>query len=398
MTMTVYFANAGLIDLDVLRVMGVSIKIKANPIGYFGTGLKFGVATLLRTGHKVVLVRGGERLELSARKVTIRGEDVQRVFMGEEALPFTTELGKNWDVWQAYRELHSNTLDEAGVISDKPQTADTVIEVTGPCIQIEYDNRDAIFIAGKPLAANEFLEVYPGPTRYVYYRGVRAGAMPQELSFSYNLLCPMTLTEDRTFESQFTVEWKLSQLIPKVDHAGVMAEIMGGKDRWDQKLDWGMCPTPSKAFMDVATARYTDTTINPAVRKVVDRDLQDRGVFPPARMTDVQSGKFLSAFGHLMTLGCTLSPEDVEVVESLGPGIMGLFHRERGQVFLAASTLDWGLETVVATLYEEWLHKEHHYVDCTRELQNFLFQRLVAQAMGLEAPVPGKAAEPDMPF
>lgn len=395
--MTVYFANAGLIDLDVLRVMGVSIKLKANPIGYFGTGLKFGVGTLLRTGHQVVLVRGGERIELTARPVTIRGEVVHRVFLGEEPLPFTTELGKNWEVWQAYRELHSNTLDEAGEISDQPLTGDTVIEVTGAAIQREYDNRGSIFVSGKPLAANEFLEVYPGPSRYVYYRGVRAGAMPEELSFSYNLLCPMTLTEDRTFESQYTVEWKLSQLIPKVDHAGVLAELMSGKDRWDQKLDWGMCGTPSKAFMELATARYTDMTVNPAVRKVVDRDLQERGVFPPARLTDAQQAAFLGAFGPLLRLGCTLSPEDVEVVESLGPGVMGLFHVERGQVFLAASTLDCGLETVVATLYEEWLHKDHHFRDCTRELQTFLFQRLVAMSMGLPAPEP-KAPAPEVPF
>ena len=399
--MTVYFANAGLIDLDVLRVMGVSIKLKANPIGYFGTGLKFGVATLLRTGHKVVLVRGGERLELTARPVTIRGEEVQRVFMGDEALPFTTELGRNWEVWQAYRELHSNTLDEAGVISDTPQTGDTVIAVTGAGIQMEFNNRDAIFVSGKPLAANEFLEVYPGPTRYVYYRGVRAGAMPNELSFAYNLLCPMTLTEDRTFESQFTVEWKLSQLIPRLGHKGVMSALLeGGGKRWDQKLDWGMCPEPSKAFLDVATANYADMTVNDAARKVVDRDLQARGVFPPAQMTDAQHAAFLDAFAPLRRLGCTLSPEDVEVVESLGPGVLGLYHKERNQVFLAASTLDWGLETVVATLYEEWLHKDHHYKDCTRELQNYLFQRLVALAMGLPAPVPGKGkgAADDVPF
>lgn len=394
--MTVYFANSGFIDLDVLRVMGVSVKTRANPIGYFGTGLKFGVATLLRTGHRVVLVRAGERLELTSRPVTIRGAEVQRVFMGEEALPFTTELGKNWEVWQAYRELHSNTLDEAGEITDTPMTADTVIEVTGSGIQIEFNNRDAIFVSGKPLVANEFLEVYPGATRYVYYRGVRAGAVAGELSFRYNLLCPMTLTEDRTFESQYTVEWKLSQLIPKLNHAGVMAELMSGKERWDQKLDWGMCSEPSKEFLDVATARYTDITVNPAVRRVVDRDLQARGVFPPARMTDAQQDKFLSSFAPLRGLGCTLSPEDVEVVESLGPGVMGLYHRERGQVFLAAATLDWGLETVVATLYEEWLHKEHHFTDCSRELQNYLFQRLVALSMGLPAPAPG--TKPEVPF
>lgn len=399
--MTVYFANSGLIDLDVIRVMGVSIKRRANPIGYFGTGLKFAIATLLRTGHEVSLTRGGERLDLTARRVTIRGEQVSRVFMGEEALPFTTELGRNWEVWQAYRELHSNTLDEAGVISDQPQTADTVIAVTGAGIQMEFNNRDAIFVSGKPLASNEFLEVYPGPTRYVYYRGVRAGVMPEELSFAYNLLCPMTLTEDRTFESQFTVEWKLSQLIPRLGHKGVMSALLEGSGkRWDQKLDWGMCGEPSPAFLEVATANYADMTVNDAARKVVDRDLQERGVFPPARLTDAQQGAFLAAFAPLLKLGCTLSPEDVEVVESLGPGVMGLFHRERSQVFLAAPTLDCGLETVVATLYEEWLHKEHHFKDCSRELQTFLFQRLVALSMGLEPPAPRAQPDPgeEMPF
>ena len=55
--MTVYFANAGLIDLDVIRIMGVSVKTKDNPIGYFGTGLKFALSTLLRSGHKVTLLR-----------------------------------------------------------------------------------------------------------------------------------------------------------------------------------------------------------------------------------------------------------------------------------------------------------------------------------------------------
>lgn len=65
--MTVYFANAGLIDLDVIRVMGVSVKTGPNPIGYFGTGLKFALSTLLRTGHRVVMTRGGERIEFTAR-------------------------------------------------------------------------------------------------------------------------------------------------------------------------------------------------------------------------------------------------------------------------------------------------------------------------------------------
>lgn len=395
--MTVYFANAGLIDLDVIRVMGVSVKTGPNPIGYFGTGLKFALSTLLRTGHRVVMTRGGEQIEFTAREALVRGKAVDRVFMGEEALPFTTDLGRNWEVWQAYRELHSNTLDEAGEISDQELSGDTVIAVEGDAIQREYINRDNIFASGKPIAANEFLEVRPGPSRHVYYRGVRAGTLPEELTFSYNLLCPMTLTEDRTFESQYTVQWKLAQLIPRLTHRGIHAQLLAKGDRWDQQLDFTMCGTPSQEFLDAAAATYTNMTSSNAARRVVDRDLQQRGVFPPARLGEETQQAFLQAFPHLFRLGASLSPEDVEVVESLGPGVMGLWHQERGQVFLAASTLDCGLETVVATLYEEWLHKAHGYQDESRALQTFLFQKLVAVSMGLPEPEPGGEVD-EMPF
>lgn len=386
--MTVYFSNAGLIDLEVVRTMGVSVKTNDNPIGYFGTGLKFAIATLLRTGHSIVLTRGGVEYPFSIVDTPIRGEVFSKVYMGDEPLPFTTNLGKNWEVWQAYRELHSNTLDEHGSISNKPQSGDTVIAVTGDAIHREYVNRDAIFISSKPLDSNEFLEVHEGRTRSVYYRGVRAGRMPEEMAFTYNILCPMTLTEDRTFESQFTVQWKLGGLLPRMTHKGVISEIMSGDAPFEKQLSFTSCTSPSKQFLEVAKQQYSNMNASASARRMVDRDVQEKGQFTPAKMLDQDHDKFLLAFSHLSNLGCSLSPEDIEVVESLGPSHMALYHKEKQQIFLAKSTLDWGMETVVATLYEEWLHKEYHYDDESRELQNFLFQRLASLAMGVAGPDP----------
>lgn len=388
--MSIYFSNSGLIDLDVIRVMGVSAKENANPIGYFGTGLKFAIATLLRTGHEISLRRGKEAYKFTARDAQIRGQDFKRCYMNDEPLPFTTALGKNWEVWQAYRELHSNTLDEHGTITDHAVSGDTIIIVTGDAIALEFANRDKIFITGKPLAKTSSLEVYAGETRAVYYRGVRAGYMPEELCFSYNILADMEITEDRTFASQFDVEWKLSGLIPKLDHKGIHSQLLSGTNKWDQNLDFTRCGAPSTDFLDVAASRYTDQTAPVAAKRMVDRDAQSRGDFPAASLSDIEAQKFLDAFAHLPALGCTLSPEDVEIVQSLGPSIMAMYHRSKDQIFLAKSTLDWGMETVVAALYEEWLHKEYHYRDKTTELQNFLFQRLVALSIGSEPPAPEK--------
>jgi len=390
----VYFANAGLIDLNVIRLMGVSVKDSKSPIGYFGTGLKYAIATLLRHGQEIELIRGGERFVFSARETMVRGEAFRQCFMNDEPLPFTTELGKKWEVWQAYRELHSNMLDEGGLVIDEPIEDETVLVARGESIHMQYLGRDDIFLATKPIAANSMIEVHPGESSAVFYRGVRAGHLPNPGAFTYNFLCEMELTEDRTFRSQWDVEWKLATTIPRLHHKGVISKLLEGRDSFDQSLAFNHCGSPSEEFIEVASQRYNDTATPQAAKAVVERDRQERAVFKPATMLDHEKDKFLEAFPHLQKLGCSLSPEDVEIVESLGPETFAMFKRDSGQIYLAKMTFDWGLETLVAALYEEWLHKDYHYKDRTTALQNFLFQRLVALAMGTEPPEPEKQGEP----
>lgn len=398
MSKTVYFSNPGHMDLNMVRMMGVNVKVSDTAIGYFGTGLKYGIATLLRTGHAITLKTNGRVHEFSAREKLIRGETFMACYMDDEMLPFTTALGKNWDVWQAYRELHSNTIDEFGTITDRAVGADTVIEVTGDAIYREYLNRGEIFLMGKPIAKTSGLEVHEGPTRAVYYRGVRAGFMPKELRFAYNILQPMTLTEDRTFESQFTVEWVLSKMIPMIEHRGVVSDILSESDGFDQSLQFTNCASPSREFLDVAATFYSDQNSSRSAKTLVERDMQNRGEYKLASLNEAEKQMFLDSFQHLRGLGCQLSPEDVEIVETLGPGIGAIYHRAKNRVFVAHASLDKGMQSLVAILYEEWLHMAFNYVDQTRALQNFLFQRLVALSMGAAPPEPKSQTDGEVLF
>lgn len=384
MTNTVYFANAGYLDLDVIRIMGVSVKVNENPIGYFGTGLKYAIAVLLRTGHEIKLTVDDEQFEFTARDYDVRGKEFKRIYMNDEALPFTTELGKNWEVWQAYRELHSNTRDECGVITDKESEvrgAETRIAVTGTAMHREYLGRSKIFVEGKPLFKNMSIEVHEGETNSVYYRGVRAGDMPKKMQFRYNFLTPMELTEDRTFRSAWDVEYALSTLIPTITHEGIIAEIMSIGDFWEKTADFNFCGAPSKEFIAQCEREYSNMDANSAARKIVDGHRQSKGEFKRAVMTDVQHTLFLDAFQHLHAMGSTLSPEDVEVAETLGPNTLGLYHRAKGQIFVAKCLMDKGAETIVSTLFEEWCHKEHGFSDCSRAFQTYLLDRLTAMGM-----------------
>jgi len=56
--MTIAFQNDGELDLRLMATFGCSVKETNNPIGFFGTGLKYALAVLLRTGHKVTVHLG----------------------------------------------------------------------------------------------------------------------------------------------------------------------------------------------------------------------------------------------------------------------------------------------------------------------------------------------------
>lgn len=397
--MAVYFGNTGLIDLDVIRIMGVSIKTADNPIGYFGTGLKFAISTLLRTGHKVTLMRGIESYEFSIKQKEVRGQSVNQVYMNDEALPFTTQLGKNWQVWMAYRELHSNTLDEGGEVSDRPITADTVFIVEGDEFQHAYNIRSTIFIDSPAIAENARISVHFGTSGEVYYRGVRAGKMPNGSKFSYNIKESMNLSEDRMFASQWDVEWKLQTLIPEVANEAVAVSVLEDTNGFDSSLDFSYCANPSDAFSQVAARLQNNLNANPAAAKVAEKHMQSSGSFPRAELTAGEAARLSSAFPKLLNMRCDLYPDEVEVCETLGPDVFGAYHKAKDQIFLARAALDMGDAFIVATLYEEWLHKRHGFKDKTRALQNFLFHKLVSVANDMpEKPATDFLEAKELPF
>jgi hypothetical protein len=376
--MTVYFSNAGVIDLDVIRVMGVSVKTTDSPIGYFGTGLKFAIATILRTGHELTLYAGGEQYVFHVKSEAIRDQEVRRVYMNDEALPFTTQLGRNWEVWQAYRELHSNTLDESGVISDKRPQADTVFAVTGEEFQRCYKNRRDIFIDGTPIEVIDGkIEVYATKSRYVYYRGVRVGTLPEETMFTYNVLSEMSLTEDRTLASMWSLEYLLETTLPRTTNRDVAMSLIAGSKTWDQNLNFSLCGAPTDTFMDVARRYRDDANLSSAKRQMVEAADQRDGSFPEVDPTAGEADKLREAFSILEYLECDLNLYEVQLTETLGPSVMGIYHRGRDQIFVCREAVSNGPHYLAMVLFEEWLHKRHKLQDNTRAMQTYLLSRLI---------------------
>ena len=97
----VIFENSGEIDTRLISSFGVNVKENDSPIGYFGTGLKYALAILMREKVSVEIAIGERLLKVGTSEETIRRVKFSFITLGGEVLNFTTELGKNWELWMA---------------------------------------------------------------------------------------------------------------------------------------------------------------------------------------------------------------------------------------------------------------------------------------------------------
>lgn len=208
------------IPLDAFTTLGVNVKVKENAIGKFGTGLKYAVAVILRLGGTIeVWIDGVQHVFYKSPKKfrDVSFEMVRmkkaRGFLAKSGwsytkLPFTIELGKEWELWQAFRELESNTRDEDGVSFEIDE--DYVVEDTGTTIIISHDDLSQVFDVDNPtflpedrrlLWENDIFQIYEGRSKVLYFQGIRCYDIRNESKLTYNFKDKVLLTEDRTIKN-----------------------------------------------------------------------------------------------------------------------------------------------------------------------------------------------------
>lgn len=231
--------NPGLIDIEVIKNMGINVKPKDNSIGYFGTGLKYAIATFLRNNIELCMWIGEQEYVFYTEKMTIRDQEFDMCRMkgpvDSTPLGFTTELGKNWAVWQAYREIHSNCLDEDGnIYSINGVHTKGRAECTTFCVDPKEDV-SGVFLCGDRkredfMYSDGNVEIYAGKSNHIFYRGIRSKDLFDESIYTYNILSECTLTEDRLLCYDFQVEEIVNNAVAKMDDPETIGSIVGAND------------------------------------------------------------------------------------------------------------------------------------------------------------------------
>lgn len=391
------FHNPGAINPLLMTTFGASIKDSEQPIGMFGTGFKHAIATILRGGGKVT-ISAREDGTLSLYTFTIepqlvRGQSIDFISItsdlgnGNQTIAqagFTTNLGKNWKPWMAYRELWSNAKDEGGSATNLTWSPDpdfndyTKVMVDWSEFDQVYTQQDKYILASRPIATIPGkLEVHIGATDAIFYRGILAGKLPKAAAYTYNILQDCPLTEDRTIP-----DWHSGPVVARgllaCENKAVIYDVLTAKDdTYESTLDFNSWTSPGADFVTVASslAKNRSANLNRSAYEKLKAYKPGDFLPSPTILTGAQASMlrkaqaFCAAIGQPVTASITISAD-------LGDGVMGCVLENK--IFISLAAFEVGTKMVAGTLLEEHLHISRRVNDGTRSMQNVLVDLIVS--------------------
>lgn len=296
--------NPGVADYRGFTLLGVSTTRNAGfagTIGQFGSGSKYAIALLLRSGINPVIVCGNLKMTFFIKEECVKGQVFRRVcvkYSGKdvdgttksstEDLGFTLEWGmQDWkNVNMAFREFVANANDGAitaggsfkGVEFEwvnEPRAKFGYTAIFLPdcdAVQKMYASKDLMFLHWK---SPELLKAKCLPKRFpnddkvlIYKNGVLVNHCPGKSVFDYNLGDELTLDESRN-ANEWDVRYAVSQGLRNESPdnlATIIKGVINNPDCWEAKLDSSYLSNNS--YADPATQTKRKTAFKEAWEKV----------------------------------------------------------------------------------------------------------------------------------
>lgn len=372
------FYNNGILNEESFKMMGVSVKSDDTKIGKFGTGLKYAIAGILRTGGNIsIKTRSKNSNEVftyvfTTKEKEIRGKQFNIVCCNGEQLSYATDYGHHWEAWQWFRELQSNALDEEGDSTNEPVSHfDTIITVNHPEIYSCWKKRDEYFLNEntpviETINGNQILDCDKGK---IFCKGVFVGETEMLLSINFD---DALLTEDRTIDSPSV---QIGRLLVQSENEKIINLALTSNSPNFHGV-WGNDPV-SERFLDIVESGIVNARSLPL--SVISIHNQRRGEVkrPSFTPTKFQESKLNKALEFLDSAGITVSQSIKFVKTHEGDSLFG--YVKDGEIFLTEKAFEHGVHDLVQTVLEEYYHCETGHRDNTREFQQFLFRKIVEQ-------------------
>lgn len=410
--------NSGEMDINALFLMGASSKEGDNSkIGFFGSGNKYALTTLLRKCVNVHIFSGITEYKLSLCDTTFRGETFQQVYINDQPTSFTTRMGPQWEEWMALREFICNAKDEGGYnieVIDSPSisTENNILGKAGETriyvsmtasVQMFYDSITEYIIDDSIdiLDSTKECKIMESDTFAIYRKGIRCSIKSDKKAlFSYDI-DNISINESRVFDREWEMKSSITKVLQLSNNKEVISKIIENcKDVsfFESDLYWA-----SNDF-----SNYSDTWFNvlntgqiifnqsclqflpmeDSIGQIVLPDDMFKGIkksFPKLKWYNNLNDNFLIVTG---------TQEQIDIVEMADTEVRSYGYKESNiflvkffekehvarvfnkNIYLSVDYLE-DYDELCSTLLEEHEHLDNGFMDGTRKFEQYLCKQLI---------------------
>jgi hypothetical protein len=365
-------------------------------------------------------------VKIETKKETFRDQEFEVIYIDGEKTSITTELGKDWDLWQSIRELYTNGVDEGLLTFEikendfQPLNDDTtriLIAATPDLSNLMFNIKDYIADGKEVLHENEHGKIYRkhGGKACIYRKGIRVFETEMESIYDYDVN-NLDVGENRLAQYSWDVYgriWRILYNCKDVDIIrNILYNISADKKFIENKLDdgWGMHEELSDEWGEAINGK---NVCPKSLGGYVDDDEKAKTLFLPEKLytsivskkgTDVQPGSFKATGNGEVYKDITLTdlqkemskkirhflkeckfniPYEMEIVSFHDKDQYGGVTSET--ILIDVRCFDKGIDFVINTIIEEYIHIKYNVGDKTRAFQEAAIGELITYMKEINA-------------
>jgi len=417
--------NEGEIEINSFELIGASTKREDDTkIGFFGSGLKYSIAYMMRKNISFRVFSGRTELIFTTIPETLKDQSFDRICINGKPTSYTTTMGPTWDEdWFVLREIYCNALDEGTCQMQKDVSAVApiagmtriYIESTPSLDQIGRQWEAYFSVDRKPLWTAPSIytgylsppdwqpvEVFQRTAGTMYRKGIRVNTNETAL-YDYGF-GDVHINEDRTARTAYVLADVCANLMATMVDKAYVLNILRNPSSYEYRAirsanvkgnasqEWLDLSQQFLLILDEQSGRYTAEATKsrkevlyipqgfarqlfkelPEIQILgLHKMVGDVGV-EPATVTPKMAQLLKDVMKTLQQIGYESSYE-MQIVEFDSKDILGKADTELQLIYLSHHIFDLGKKEIAMTIMEETEHINSGYSDETRAFQNHLF-------------------------
>ena len=415
--------NKGEIDVNGLILMGGSTKRDSKTsIGFFGSGNKYAIATLINRGIGFKIFSGENEIVITTKDVTFRDKHFKQIFINGKETSLTTDMGPLWEEWYAIREWVSNSIDEGGSnivpniesVNAKAGCTRIYVEITGAIEDVinnwdnyfTFDRTDIHFEKnGNKILSNTSQD----EDMTLFRKGIRCYQAKGTKALYHYDMADFQINESRVIEDTWNANVQVTRFYNEVTDVNIIKNVLKNAykdDKYENRLNWyygisklsehwkeaiddhriivgdysGHFQSEQMTFPCYVVCTDLARRIKSSFPNVVVYGLLDGGeVCIMNKVEQTQRHKFLLAECDKFFSECQYSIEyPIEVVDFVNKSEqLGL--AKDSTIYVSNKLFNMGKRELAVTIMEENEHLKTNYKDCTRAFQQHWINLFISE-------------------